>query len=89
MLIANNFNQKTLFSLAIKLIVENMFPRPKMQFSVRNGYDNFPSHYLPFEVSVGVIFVAVMAVLFMGLFRSQFLQPGVLIVISLVSVFIK
>jgi len=75
MLLTNYFNQKTLFPFAVEFIVEDMFPRPKMQLPVCDGYDNLTAHYLPFEMSVGVIFVSVMAVLFMGLFRSQFLQP--------------
>ena len=46
-LFTNDFDQHSFFSAAIKLTVENLFPRAKIKLSFRNGNGYFTAHDLP------------------------------------------
>ena len=70
----NNLNQYALWPTAIKFAVEDLFPGTEIEFTVGDGDHDFPSHDLPFVVSVGVVFAC--AIMFVFLRRwiegSQF-----------------
>ncbi len=52
----DNLNQYPFSSPSIKLSIENLFPRSKIKFPVCDGDNNFPSHDLPFQVRIAIIF---------------------------------
>ena len=54
-LFPDDLDQDSLRSSAIEFAVENLFPRTKVQFSVRHGDDHFPPHDLPLHVRIGVV----------------------------------
>jgi hypothetical protein len=55
-LLANNFYQCTLPPSTVKLTIENLFPRTKIQFAFRDRHHDFPSHDLPFEMRIRIVF---------------------------------
>jgi len=56
MLFSDYFDQHALSPAAVEFAVENLFPRPEIQFGFGNCDDNFPAHDLTLKVGVGVVF---------------------------------
>ena len=57
--LADDFNQHPFFAPTIKLAVKNLFPRTEVKLACRDGDDCFTSHYLMFDVRIGVVFTCI------------------------------
>jgi hypothetical protein len=68
--------------LSVEFAVENLFPWAKVEFAAGYGNNDFPPHYLPFQVGVGVYFAGVVAVGGNRLMGREFLKPDVKIVVK-------
>src|SRR5207248_11295386 len=55
-LVSDDFHEYPLSPPAVEFAVENLFPRPEIQFAFCNRYHDFATHDLTFEVSVSVVF---------------------------------
>jgi hypothetical protein len=77
MLFTNNLHQDALFAASIELVIEDVLPRAEVEFPIRDGDNNFPTHDLPLVVSVGVVFAGAVVVIPLGRWieRCQFFQP--------------
>ena len=70
------FHKHMIWSISIKLFEEDLFPRSKIKAAMCYSNHNFPSHDLPLEVCVCVIFsYFVVFVSLYWLVRSQFFKP--------------
>ena len=82
MLVTNDLYQHPLFSLTVKLSIENLFPWAKIERSLCNGHNDLTPHYLPLHVCIGIVFkgevVAIPGYRFMG--RNLFEPFPVIIV---------
>lgn len=78
----DDLHEHALAALAIKLAVENLFPRTKVQLSTGDCHDHFPAHDGAFEVSVSIVLRSIVGVLRVWLLRSEFLQPAVKILMQ-------
>ena len=80
-LFADDFYQHAFAATAIKFAVENLFPRAKVEFAIRNGDNNLTAHDLTFHVRVGVVLArAVMMILRCRLVWREFFKPDIIIV---------
>ena len=59
----------------IEFAVENLLPRSEVEFAAGDGNYDFSSHYRSFQVGVGVVLVAVVAVVRVRFFRGQPFEP--------------
>lgn len=66
LLLADDFDQYALFPAAIELTVKDLFPRPKIQFSIGNSDDHLASHDLPFDVCIRIVFAGVVVPVLAG-----------------------
>ncbi len=64
-----------LLPLPIQLVVEDLLPRAKVQLAICNGTYNLSSHDGSLQVSIGIILIAFVLVLAVGLLWCQFLKP--------------
>jgi hypothetical protein len=81
--VSNYFNQDSLSPSAVKFAVENLFPRPEIQFALRNCDDDFSAHDLTFKVGVSVVFASpVVPICVRWCVRSEFFQPHLVIVME-------
>jgi hypothetical protein len=55
-LVANYLDQHAFAPTAVEFAVENLFPRPEIQFAFGDCDDDFTAHDLTFQVSVSVVF---------------------------------
>ncbi len=63
-LFSNNFNQDAFWAPTVKFAIKDLFPGAKVEATLGDGNDNFPTHDLAFDVGVSVIFAGiVMAIL--------------------------
>jgi hypothetical protein len=76
--VADDFHQHTFFAPAIKLSIKNLFPRAKIQPAVRDGDNDFPSHHLPLNVSISIVFPCVIVAIYVVM-RGDPLQETVII----------
>ena len=53
---ANCLDEDSLAPSTVEFAVENLFPRPEVQFAFGDGDDDFAAHDLALEVGVGVVF---------------------------------
>ncbi len=82
-LLSDYFDQDALLSSSVEFAIENLFPRPEIQFIRRDCDDDFTAHDLTFEVGVGVVFTG--AIGSIGVrrgVRRQFFQPRLVIVME-------
>ena len=70
-LLTDDFHQDALPATAVKLAVENLLPRAKVQTAVCNRHDDLAPHDLPLQMGVAVVLAgAVMTVAADGIVRS-------------------
>ena len=70
---ADNFDQRAFAAAAVEFAVEDLFPRPEIEFAVGDGDDDFAAHDLALQVGVGVVFAgAVVAVALVGSCGASF-----------------
>src|ERR1700756_2053441 len=74
-LLANDLHQHPLPSFAVEFAIEDFFPRTEIKLAFCDRNADFASHDSSFEMSVCVVFGAVVSVLVVRPFRSQFFQP--------------
>lgn len=55
-LFADDFDQHALSSATVEPAIEDLLPRAKIQFAVRDGNDYFTTHDLSLEIRVCVVF---------------------------------
>lgn len=81
MLLPNNLHQDSLSTFAVELVVEDVLPRPQMEFAVGDCDDNFTAHDLALVVSICIVFArAIVVVALRGrIKRGQFFQPLVIV----------
>src|SRR3954471_24865420 len=79
-LFADYFDEHALAAAAIEFAVENLFPRPEVQFGFGDGHYDLPSHDLPLQVGVGVVLSgAIVFVLGSGRVGREPFEPGVIV----------
>jgi hypothetical protein len=81
-LLAYDFYQDSFSSFAVELAVKYLLPRAEIKLTAGYGHDHFPAHHAAFQVGVGVVLEAVVLILRVRLFRSQFLQPDLEVVMK-------
>jgi hypothetical protein len=75
---AYDLDKHALGSAPIEFAVENLLPRPKIEFSLCNGDDDLATHDLALEVGVGVILAgAVVMAGGDGLVGREFFEPEI------------
>ena len=57
--LSDNFCQDTLSSPPIELAIEDLFPRPKIEFYIFHNDNDFVSHHLVLEMRFGIVFAGV------------------------------
>lgn len=82
MLFADNLDKQPFSTVAVKLVIKNVLPGPKVQMAVGDCDDHLPAHHLTLQVCVGVVFGTVMSILIVWLFWGQFLQPNLIVVMQ-------
>jgi hypothetical protein len=55
-LVPDDLDQHPLTAATVEFTIEDLLPRAEVELSLGDGYDGFPSHDLPFQVSVCVVF---------------------------------
>jgi hypothetical protein len=55
--------QQPLAPFAVKFAIKDLLPWSEIKPSPRYGNHNFPSHYGPFQMGIGIVFIAIMPVL--------------------------
>ena len=53
--IADDVYQHPFSAAAVEFAIEDLFPRPKIQFAGRDRHNDFAAHDLAFHVSVGIV----------------------------------
>jgi hypothetical protein len=80
-LLADDFDEGAFSAAAIEFAVENLFPRPEVEFAVGDGDDNFAAHDLAFKMGIGIVLAgAVVAILGSWRMRRKFFEPDLIIV---------
>src|SRR5256885_1324368 len=74
-LFAYDFHQHTLSSESIEFTVENLLPWPEIETPFSDSDDDLPTHHGALQVRVRIVFPAVMSVLRMRFFGSEFFEP--------------
>ena len=83
LLISNYFDEHSLAPAAVEFAVENLFPRPEVQFAFGDRDDDFAAHDLTLEVGVSIVFArAIVAIRGGRLVRREFFQPDLVIVME-------
>src|SRR5476649_85911 len=75
-LFPKNLDQHTLWTAAIELAVENLFPGPEVEAAGGDGHDALPPHDRALEMRVGVVLVSVVIVLRVRLLGREFFEPA-------------
>ena len=78
----NYFYEYPLFSPAIELTVKDPLPGTEIQSSISYGNNHFTPHDLPFQMCIGIVLVAIVAVLVHWFMRRQLFQPDFIIVMQ-------
>jgi len=80
---SNDLHQNPLPPLPVKLAVEDLLPRSKVQLPLGDGDDDLAAHDLPLYVGVGVVLTgAVVVVLGRGGVGGELLQPDLVVVMQ-------
>jgi hypothetical protein len=74
-LLPNNLDQHPLPPFSVEFAIEYFLPRTEIELALCDRNDHFASHDSSFEMSVCIVFGAVVGVLVVRLFWSQFFQP--------------
>ena len=82
MLFADDFHQHPLFPPPVKFAVENLLPRAEMEFARRDRNHHLTAHDLPLQMRVGIVLIAVVAVLAGRGVGSQPLQPDFVVLMQ-------
>jgi hypothetical protein len=81
--LSDDFHEHSLVPSAVEFAVENLFPRPEVQFAFGNRDDDFAAHDLALEVGVSIVFASAIVAISGGrLVRRQFFQPDLVIVME-------
>ena len=82
-LVSDDFNERSFAPPAVEFAVENLFPRPEIEFAFGDRDDDFAAHDLTFEMGVGVVFSGAIVLISGGrrVWR-QFFQPLFVIVME-------
>jgi len=81
--VSNYLDEHSLAPSAVELAVENLFPRPEVQFAFGDRDDDVAAHDLTLEVGVGIVFAsAIVAISGRRLVRREFFQPDLVIVME-------
>ena len=62
----DDLDQHALGPVAVELAVEDLLPRPEIQLAFGDGDDDFPTHDLTLQVSVGVVLAGAVVVIVVG-----------------------
>src|SRR5947209_18299456 len=82
-LFSNNFDEHALGPATIKFAVEDLLPRPKIELAFGDRDADFTAHYLPLEMSIGVVLAgAVMLILRSRRVRRELLEPFLVLVMQ-------
>ena len=81
-LIPNNLHQHPLTALTVELAVEDLFPGAKVHLALCNRHHHLTAHDSPLQVGIGIVLIAVVTVLAVWFFGSQFFQPYFEIVVQ-------
>jgi hypothetical protein len=75
-LLADNFDKDAFAPVSVEFAVENLFPRPEVEFAFCNCDDDFAAHDLTLEMGVSVVFAgAIVSIGGCRRVRRQFFQP--------------
>ncbi len=81
-LFSDNLYQNTFSSFAVELAVEDLFPRPEVELTLRDCHYHLTAHNLTFKVSIGIIFKTIVTVLAVRFLGSQLLKPDLHVVMQ-------
>jgi len=81
-LLSDDFYEDTFFSFTIEFTIKYLLPWSKIEFAFSDSYNYFPSHDASLKVSIGIILVAIMTVLRVRLFGSEFFEPNFKVVMQ-------
>src|ERR1700751_3363570 len=82
-LLSDYLDQHSLFSSAVEFSVENLFPRPEIQFASGDRNHNFAAHDLTLQVCVGVVFAGtVMSISVRRCVGREFFQPQLIVIME-------
>ena len=82
LLLSNDLDQHPLSSSPIKLAVENLLPRAKVEAAIGDRYHHLAAHNLSLEVCVGIVLASAVVPVFADrLVRGQFFQPVIVILV--------
>jgi len=59
-----------------------MLPGAEVQLSPCNGHHALPAHDGTLEVCIGIVLIPVVLIVGVGLFRGQFLQPTLIVLMQ-------
>ena len=80
---SDDFYEHPFLPSPVKLAVENLLPGTEIEFPFGHGHDDLPTHNLPLQVSIPVVFpCAVVAIIGNRLVRGKFLQPLLVILMQ-------
>ena len=82
-LISNYLHERSLAPSAVEFAVENLFPRPEVQFAFGDRNYDFAAHDLTLEVGVGIVFAGAIVAISAGWrVRREFFQPDFVIMMK-------
>ncbi len=83
LLVSDYLNQNSFAPSSVEFSVEDLFPRPEIEFALGDRDDNFAAHDLALEMGVCVVFACL--IVSIGARRSmwsEFFQPPLIIVMQ-------
>ena len=83
MLLTNDLYQNAFAPPAVKLAIEDLFPRAEIQLPVGDGHHHLSAHDLTFHVRIRIVLTRVIvAVLTDGFMGRQLLQPLLIVLMQ-------
>jgi hypothetical protein len=82
--LADYLDQHSFSPFSVEFAVENLFPRPEIEFALRDCHDDFATHDLTLQMGVGVVFAS--SVVFIGTrrrVRRQLFQPQLIVAMKI------
>ncbi len=56
MLLTDDLDQHSLTAVPVEFVIENMLPRPQVEFAVGDCNNHLPAHDLPLVVGIRIVF---------------------------------
>ena len=81
-LFTDYFDQYLFRPASVEFTVKDLFPGAEVQLASGDGHDYLAAHDLPFEMGIGIVFVAVMAILLDRFMGRQTFQPLFVVVMQ-------